>query len=157
LLELSLPWWELLLRGAAVYLMVLVLLRLAGKRQVGDLTPFDLVLLLLISEGVSNAIRANENSIFGAALVVAAMLAVNWGISKLSIRSKRFDRLVEGRPRFLIRNGVVDYDAMKRESVTRNDLLIALRQNECFSPHEAAYAVLETDGSISVRKRKEHH
>jgi uncharacterized membrane protein YcaP (DUF421 family) len=154
LFQLSLPWWDLLLRGAIVYLMVLLLLRLAGKRQVGDLTPFDFALLLLISEGASNAIRADENSITGAALVIAAMLGVNWAMSKLSMRSKRFDRLVEGRPRFLIRNGVVDYDALNRESVTHNDLLIALRQSECFSPHDAAYAVLETDGSISVCKRK---
>lgn len=151
--QLSLPWWELLLRGAAVYLMVLLLLRLSGKRQVGDLTPFDLVLLLLISEGASNAIRADENSLTGAALAIAAMLAVNWAMSRLGVRSKRFDRLVEGRPRFLIRNGLVDYDALKREAITHNDLLIALRQHDCFSPHEAAYAVLETDGSISVRKR----
>jgi len=153
LFQLSLPWWELLLRGAAVYLMVLLLLRLSGKRQVGDLTPFDLVLLLLISEGASNAIRADENSLTGAALAIAAMLAVNWAMSRLGVRSKRFDRLVEGRPRFLIRNGLVDYDALKREAITHNDLLIALRQHDCFSPHEAAYAVLETDGSISVRKR----
>jgi uncharacterized membrane protein YcaP (DUF421 family) len=154
LFQLSLPWWELLLRGAIVYLMVLVLLRLAGKRQVGDLTPFDLTLLLLISEGASNAIRAEENSVTGAALAIAAMLGINWAMSKLSVRSKRFDRVVEGRPQFLIRNGVVDYAALKRESVTHNDLLIALRQNECLSPHEAAYAVLETDGSISVCKRQ---
>jgi uncharacterized membrane protein YcaP (DUF421 family) len=152
MLDLSLPWWELILRATIVYVMVLVLLRFAGKRQVGDLTPFDLTLLLLISEGASNAIRADENSITGAALAIAAMLAVNWGMSKLAMRSKRFDRLTEGRPQLLIRNGVVDYRAMRRESVTHNELLIALREHECFSPHQAAYAVLETDGTISVCK-----
>ena len=152
--ELSLPWWELILRATIVYVIVLVLLRLAGKRQVGDLTPFDLTLLLLISEGASNAIRADENSITGAALAVAAMLAVNWGMSKLAMRFKRFDRLTEGRPQMLIRNGVVDYGAMRKESVTHNELLMALREHECFSPHQAAYAVLETDGTISVSKKE---
>jgi uncharacterized membrane protein YcaP (DUF421 family) len=152
--ELSLPWWELILRATIVYVIVLVLLRLAGKRQVGDLTPFDLTLLLLISEGASNAIRADENSITGAALAVAAMLAVNWGMSKLAMRFKRFDRLTEGRPQMLIRNGVVDYGAMRKESVTHNELLMALREHECFSPHQAAYAVLETDGTISVCKKE---
>jgi uncharacterized membrane protein YcaP (DUF421 family) len=150
--ELSLPWWELLLRGTVVYVMVLSMLRLAGKRQVGSLTPFDLTLLLLISEGAANAIRADENSITGAALVIAAMLALNWAMGKLGVRFKAFDRLTEGRPRFLIRNGVVDYDAMRRESVTRSELLMALRAHECLSPHQAGYAVLETDGSISVCK-----
>ena len=152
--ELSLPWWELILRATIGYVIVLVLLRLAGKRQVGDLTPFDLTLLLLISEGASNAIRADENSITGAALAVAAMLAVNWGMSKLGMRFKRFDRLTEGRPQMLIRNGVVDYGAMRKESVTHNELLMALREHECFSPHQAAYAVLETDGTISVCKKE---
>jgi uncharacterized membrane protein YcaP (DUF421 family) len=152
--ELSLPWWELILRATIVYVIVLALLRLAGKRQVGDLTPFDLTLLLLISEGASNAIRAEENSITGAALAVAAMLAVNWGMSKLAMRFKRFDRLTEGRPQMLIRNGVVDYGAMRRESITHNGLLMALREHECFSPHQAAYAVLETDGTISVCKKE---
>jgi uncharacterized membrane protein YcaP (DUF421 family) len=153
--ELSLPWWELLLRAVIVYLMVLLMLRLAGKRQVSDLTPFDLTLLLLISEGASNAIRADENSITGAALVIAAMLAVNWAMGKLVTRFKTLDRLTEGRPQLLIRNGIVDYDALRRESVTHNELLMALRANQCLSPHQAAYAVLETDGSISVCK-KEH-
>lgn len=151
--HLTLPWWELLLRAIIVYAMVLLMLRLAGKRQVGDLTPFDLTLLLLISEGAANAIRADENSITGAAIAVAAMLVVNWTMSKLGIRSKRLERLTEGRPQILIRNGVVDYDAMRRESVTHNELLVALRAHECFSPHQAAYAVLETDGSISVCKK----
>jgi uncharacterized membrane protein YcaP (DUF421 family) len=153
--ELSLPWWELLLRGVLAYVMVLALLRLAGKRQVGDLTPFDLTLLLLISEGASNAIRADDNSISGAALVIAAMLAVNWTMSKLVMHFKAIDRVVEGRPRLLIRNGTVDYEALHRESVTHNELLTALRANQCFSPHEAAYAVLETDGSISVCKKEQ--
>jgi uncharacterized membrane protein YcaP (DUF421 family) len=151
--ELSLLWWELLLRAVIVYLMVLLMLRLAGKRQVGDLTPFDLTLLLLISEGAANAIRADENSITGAALVIAAMLVVNWAMGKLVTRFKTLDRLTEGRPQFLIRNGIVDYDAMHRESVTHNELLMALRANQCLSPHQAAYAVLETDGSISVCKK----
>jgi uncharacterized membrane protein YcaP (DUF421 family) len=151
--ELSLPWWELLLRGVIVYAMVLVLLRLAGKRQVGDLTPFDLTLLLLVSEGASNAIRADENSISGAAIVIAAMLAVNWTLGWVSAHWKKFDHVMEGRPRLLIRNGTVDYEAMRRESVTHNELLTALRANQCLTPHQAAYAVMETDGSISVCKK----
>ncbi len=150
---LSLPWWELLARGALVYLLVFVMLRLTGKRQVGEFTPFDLVLLLLISEGASNAIRADDNSITAAFLVVAAMLAVNWLMGWLGAYSKRFERLIEGRPRFLIRNGIVDYSSLRKESIAHSDLLMALRAHQCFSPREVAYAVLETDGTISVCKR----
>jgi uncharacterized membrane protein YcaP (DUF421 family) len=150
---LSLPWWELLLRAIVVYAMVLLLLRISGKRQIGELTPFDLTLLLLISEGASNALRAQENSLTGAGLVIMSMLIMNWGMGKLSVRSKRFERLVEGRPQFLIRNGVVDYAAMRRESVTHNELLKAIRGQQCSSPHQVDYAVLETDGVISVCKK----
>ena len=152
---LSEPWWELLIRGAAVYLMVLVLLRLTGKRQVGEFTPFDLVLLLLISEGASNALRADDSSITGAFLVIAVMLAITWALGKLGILSKRFERLIEGRPRFLIRDGRVDYKSLRRESITHSDLLMSLRAHQCFSPREAAYAVLETDGTISVCKKQD--
>lgn len=154
MLALSIPWWELLVRSGVVYLMVLILLRLTGKRQVGQFTPFDLVLLLLISEGASNAIRANENSLTGAFLVIIAMLAANWTMGKISSHSKLFERLMEGRPRFLIRNGKVDYDSLRKESIAHNDLLIALRSQQCFSPHQAAYAVLETDGTITICKKQ---
>ena len=150
---LSEPWWELLLRAAIVYLMVLLLLRLTGKRQVGEFTPFDLVLLLLISEGVSNALRADESSVSGAFLVISTMLGINWVMGKLSASSRPFERLIEGRPRFLIRNGTVDYRSLRRESISNSELLMALRAQQCFSPHDATYAVLETDGTISVCKR----
>lgn len=153
--ELSLPWWEFALRGAVVYLAVYALIRIVGKRQVGELTPFDLALLLLISEAVSNALRADDNSLTGAAIVVVTMLGLNWSVGVLGARFKRFDRIAEGRPQFLIRDGTVDYGLMKRESVSYNELLAALRADGCFSPHEAEYAVLETNGSISV-KRKEN-
>jgi uncharacterized membrane protein YcaP (DUF421 family) len=135
------PWWELLVRGAAVYLMVLVLLRLTGKR--------------LISEGASNALRAGDSSITGAFLVIAVMLSINWALGKLGIHSKRFERLIEGRPRFLIRDGRVDYKSLRKESITHSDLLMSLRAHQCFSPREAAYAVLETDGTISVCKKQD--
>jgi uncharacterized membrane protein YcaP (DUF421 family) len=151
--ELNFPWWELLLRAVLVYFMVVLLLRFAGKRQVGQLTPFDLTLLLLISEGASNAIRADENSITGGAIVIAGMLAANSLVGRLGVFSKRFELLIEGKPQLLIRDGVVDYQAMRRESITRSELLIALRAKDCFSPHQAAYAVLETDGTISVCKK----
>jgi uncharacterized membrane protein YcaP (DUF421 family) len=72
----------------------------------------------------------------------------------MSLVSRRFERLLEGRPRVLIRNGSVDYASLHRESVSHSELLMALRANQCFSPHQAAYAVLETDGTISVCKRE---
>jgi uncharacterized membrane protein YcaP (DUF421 family) len=154
MLELAIPWWELILRGAAIYLTVLALLRLGGKRNVGELTPFDLVLLLLISEAASPALTAKADSWLAATIVIATMLALNFAIGYASLRWRRFENAVEGRPQFLLREGKVDYAMLKRESVSHRELLSALRQAECFSPHGAEYAVLEASGRISVKKKQ---
>lgn len=149
----TLPIWELAARGAIIFLMVLILLRVFGKRQVGQMTPYDLTVLLLISEGASNALSAEDTSIGAAVIVVATMLALNLLISFVSARSKTFDRLVEGSPEILIRDGHVDYQKLWDVNVSKADLLAALRQYECISPHEAELAVLETNGQISVKKK----
>lgn len=149
----TLPVWELVARGAIVFLVVLALLRVFGKRQVGQMTPYDLAVLLLISEGASNAIRADDHSISAAAIVIVTMLALNLLISFVSARSKAFDRLVEGSPEILIRDGRVDYEKLWDVNVSKADLLAALRAHECATPHEAELAVLETNGHISVRKK----
>jgi uncharacterized membrane protein YcaP (DUF421 family) len=146
-------WWEVIARAAFVYLLVILLLRLSGKRQVGQLTPFDLTLLLLISEAGSNALTAGDNSVFAAAVAIATLLALNAGIGKLASRSQRVEDAVEGRPRILVRDGRVDYATLRREAITPRELLVALRGNGCFTPHQAEYAVLEPSGRISVRKR----
>jgi uncharacterized membrane protein YcaP (DUF421 family) len=149
----TLPIWELIARGAIMFLAVLVLLRVFGKRQVGQMTPYDLVLLLLISEGASNAIRADDHSIAAAIVVIVTMLGINQAISFIGTRSKAFDRLVEGTPEVLIRDGHVDYEKLWNVNVSKADLLAALRSHECTTPHEAELAVLETNGHISVKKK----
>lgn len=149
----TLPIWELLARGVITFLAVLILLRVFGKRQVGQMTPYDLVVLLLISEGASNAISADDHSIAAAITVIATMLGVNLAIGFVSARSKTFDRLVEGSPEILIRDGHVDYEKLWNVNVSKADLLAALRSHECTTPHEAELAVLETNGHISVKKK----
>ena len=151
--ELTLPWWELVLRGGGIYVMVLLLLRISGKRELGQLAPFDLVLLLLISEAVSPALTGGDESWIGAAIVIAIMLLLDAGVGLLS-RWRPAERAIEGRPRFLLRGGRVDYRMLRSEQITRNDLLAALRAQGCFRPSQAEYAVLETSGKISVKKRE---
>jgi uncharacterized membrane protein YcaP (DUF421 family) len=151
--DLAVPWWELMARGAGMYLTVLALLRLGGKRQVGELTPFDLALLLLISEAASPALTAKSDSWLGSTIVVGTMLLLNFGIGRAILRWRLFEDVVEGRPQFLVRAGKVDYAMLQRESISHRELLSALRDAECFSPHEAEYAVLEASGKITVKKR----
>ncbi len=151
--DLAVPWWELVARGTVVYVTVLALLRLGGKRQIGELTPFDLVLLLLISEAASPALTAKADSWLASTIVIATMLALNFAIGYASLRWRRAESLLEGRPQFLLRRGKVDYRTLKRESISHRELLSALREADCFSPHDAEYAILEASGRITVKKR----
>src|SRR5436189_932685 len=101
----SLPWWEFILRGIIIYFFLIVLLRLTGKRQIGQLAPFDLVLLLVLSNAVQNAMNGGDNSITGGMLSAATLIVVNGIVSRLTYKNKTLERIIEGRPEVLIHNG----------------------------------------------------
>ncbi|MES2918717.1 MAG: YetF domain-containing protein [Pseudomonadota bacterium] len=148
------PWWQLVLRGVIVYLGILLFVRLSGKREVGQFTPFDLAVLLIISEAVSPALSGEEKSVTGGLIVLVTLFLLNSGLGWLTQRSLRLARTLEGQPELLLRCGKVDYDAMHRLNISHNDLLAALHREGLLSPVEAEFAILETDGEITVKKRK---
>jgi uncharacterized membrane protein YcaP (DUF421 family) len=141
---------EKILRSVVVYLFLLVAFRLTGKRQVGQLTPFDLVLLLLISNVVQNAVIGNDNSLGGGLLGAVTILALNRGVVEVTYRSKRLRRLLETTPTILVHNGRVLHTNLARERVTMDDLLAALRRNGVADVAHVRVAVLEENGGISV-------
>jgi uncharacterized membrane protein YcaP (DUF421 family) len=147
---LSVPVWELIVRGAVIYFFLLVLLRLTGKRQVGQLAPFDLVLLLVLSNAVQNAMTGNDNSIPGGLITATTLVLLNCLVSLASYRSKKLGELVEGRPEILIHNGMLFGEVLDREQLTRHELNAALRAAGCASAEEVHYAVLENNGQITV-------
>jgi uncharacterized membrane protein YcaP (DUF421 family) len=149
------PWWELILRAVAVYLFLIVLLRLTGKRQVGQLAPFDLVLLLVLSNAVQNAMNAGDNSLIGGMLSAATLVGLNFLVGFATYRSKRLERLIEGRPEVLVHNGKLYDKVMARAQLTHHELDAALRQAGCASLGEVRFAMLENNGSITVVPRKE--
>src|SRR5262245_64089195 len=112
--NMALPWWEFLLRGVIVYLFLLVLLRLSGKRQVGQLAPFDLVLLLVLSNAVQNSMNGGDNSLVGGLISATTLIAVNYTIGFVTYKSKRLEALIEGRPQIIVHNGKVFEDVMAR-------------------------------------------
>ena len=148
----DLPWWEFIARGAVIYLVLLVLVRLSGKRTVGQFTPFDLVVVLLLSEAVSNGLSGGDNSVTGGLLVAATLIGLNLGLGFLTSRSPRAEELLEGREVLLGRNGVLYEDVMRRQRVSEADVQKVLRENDCLLK-EMRCAFLEADGSISVIKR----
>ena len=148
--HMSLVWWEFVLRGIIIYLFLIVLLRLTGKRQVGQLAPFDLVLLLVLSNAVQNAMNGGDNSVIGGMISAVTLVGLNWIVGLLTYRSKKLEALVEGRPDVLIHNGKLFEQALKRAKLTQHEVMCALREAGCATIEEVQAALLENDGSISV-------
>src|SRR5437016_10879496 len=98
----ALPWWEFILRGLIIYLFLLLLLRLTGKRQVGQLAPFDLVLLLVLSNAVQNAMNGGDNSLVGGLVSAVTLVGLNSLIGYMTYRSQTLEGMIEGRPQVLI-------------------------------------------------------
>src|ERR1700694_572902 len=105
MLNMTIPWWELVVRSVVVYAFLLVILRVTGKRQVGQLAPFDLVLLLVLSNAVQNSMNGGDNSLVGGLISATTLIAFNYAIGFATFRSKRLEEVIEGRPQVLIHNG----------------------------------------------------
>src|SRR5213593_659619 len=103
--NIAVPVWELIVRSVVVYAFLILLLRLTGKRQVGQLAPFDLVLLLVLSNAVQNSMNAGDNSLIGGLISATTLVGLNFLIGYVTNRSKRIEALVEGRPEILVHNG----------------------------------------------------
>src|SRR5436853_5152226 len=103
--NMSLVWWEFVLRGIIIYVFLIGLLRLTGKRQIGQLSPFDLVLLLVLSNAVQNAMNGGENSVTGGLISAGTLIVVNYAVGWATYKNKKIETLVEGSPEVLIHNG----------------------------------------------------
>ena len=154
LFQLSAPWWHFVLRAVAIYALVMVLMRVSGKRAVGQFTPFDLVLLILIGNAVQNGINGGDNSLTGAAIMATTLIALNYGVAFVTSRSRKVEKFVEGEPVVLARNGKLFDGVLRRELVSREDFRESLRMNGVEDVSEVELALLETNGSISVVKKR---
>ena len=146
---------QIVLRTTAIYLVVLIGVRLSGKREVGQMTPFDLTLLLLISNAVQNAMTGPDTSVVGGVTAAATLLILNYLVAEVSGGNRRFRKLVEGQPTLLIHDGKVISAHMSKEHVSMDELQRSLREHGIASYHDVALAVLEVDGSISCLKYEE--
>ena len=144
---------ELILRAVLVYAFIFVLLRVIGRKHVGELAPFDLIVLLILSDSVQNALIANETSVTAGLISAASLFGVNQIVGYISAGSKRAERVLEGKPRILVRNGVVRKDVLAREQISLSELVEALRREGCSSLTKVRYAILENDGHISIGLR----
>lgn len=143
---------EIVFRTTTIYVLVLLGIRVTGKREVGQMTPFDLTLLLLLSNSVQNAMTGPDTSLIGGIAAAAVLLVLNYLLAEASGMNRRFRRLIQGSPTLLIHNGDVISTHMAKEHISSDELLRQLREHGCGGPQDVALAVLEVDGSISVLK-----
>jgi uncharacterized membrane protein YcaP (DUF421 family) len=146
---------EIILRTAVVYFVILIGIRLTGKREIGQMKPFDLALLLLLSNAVQNAMTGPDTSVSGGIAAAATLLLLNAAVTQVVWKNKKVRKIVEGTPTLLIRHGKIIQEHLDKEKVTADALTQALREHGVASVEEVSVAVLEIDGSISVLKNEE--
>jgi uncharacterized membrane protein YcaP (DUF421 family) len=141
---------EVVLRTALVYLGLLLALRLAGKREVGQMKPFDLVTLLIISNAVQNAMVGQDSSVVGGLMAATVILLLNFAVALVRSRFGFAQRLFEGSPSLIVYDGQFVTEHLRREGLSEADVLQAMREHGIDSIDQVKSAVLEVDGSISI-------
>jgi uncharacterized membrane protein YcaP (DUF421 family) len=151
---LSLPIFEKILRPVIVYVFLVISLRLAGKRELAQLNPFDLVVLLTLSNTVQNAIIGNDNSVTGGVIGAATLLGLNYLVVQFLYRHQTLDRFVEGDADVLVEDGQVKEERLQQELITRAELETAARKQGIASLDEVERAVLEPGGTLCFVPKK---
>jgi len=152
--DLGAPLGEKILRPALVYVFLVLLLRVFGKRELAQLNPFDIVVLLTISNTVQNAIIGDDNSVTGGMIGAATLLIINYAVVRYLYGHERLDRLVEGAPDVLIENGVIQEARLRKELITKVELEAAAHKQGFSGLAEIDRAVLDPGGSIAFFARK---
>lgn len=150
LAQLAIPVWDLALRCAAIYLALLLGLRLFGKREVGQFTIFDLVMVLLIANAVQPAMTGPDSSLLGGLIVITVLLGLNWAVGWLRLRSPLVRRALQSHPTVIAQDGQWLPNALKREGLDQEEADMAVREHGIESVREVKLAVLEVDGTISI-------
>jgi uncharacterized membrane protein YcaP (DUF421 family) len=151
--QIPVPIIEKVLRPVIVYLALVLLLRIFGKRELAQLNPFDLVVLLSLSNTVQNAIIGDDNSVSGGIIGAFTLLAINWLVVRVLFRSPRLTRALEGRSVVLIQDGNIDSKALQREALTREELIEVIHRQGFEHIHEVHRCELEPNGSFYVEAK----
>ena len=150
--DMDLPWWEFILRGAIVYGVLMVMVRVSGRRVIGQFTPFDLLVVMLLSESVSNSLSGGDNSLIGGLIIAATLVALNLGVAYLSSRSRKLSAVFEGTPVLLGRNGKLFKQVLADCKLSEMEVDKAFREADC-TMEDMQCTFLEPDGTITVQKK----
>ncbi len=152
--HLPLPILEKVLRPIIVYICLVIFLRVFGKRELAQLNPLDLVVLLSLSNTVQNAMIGDDNSVSGGLIGAFSLLAINWLVVRMLLKSPKLETLFEGTERVLIEDGRVDYKALKAELLSEQELLSAVHKQGFDEFQDVAKCVLEPNGTFYIEGRK---
>jgi uncharacterized membrane protein YcaP (DUF421 family) len=155
LVDLGVPAPEKVVRSMLVFAFLVLALRVAGKRELAQLNVMDLAVLLLVSNTLQNAMIGADNSLLGGLIGATTLFAANYWFVRLTYRSKRARRALEGSPRTLLENGVPDHRALRKEAITESELASIAHERGFRSLEDVARIVLETDGRLSVTGRED--
>jgi len=151
--DMQVPWWELMLRGVLIYAVLFLLVRISSKRTVGQFSPFDLLVFVLLAQAVAGSLTGGDDSVQGGLLVAATLLGLNVLTDVVTTYSRKAEQLLEGHEVLLARNGRIFDDVLKKNLVTRSAIEAAMRQED-IEIGELEAAILEADGTISILKKK---
>lgn len=144
------PWYELFLRGTATYFFMFIIMRLWGKKHLSEVTAFDFILLLFISEAVQNSLVDDDSSVFGGMIVIGTFLFWSTLLNKLSYRFNFLEKVFSGSPKVLIKNGKIDEEVRKKEELSDQEIYMSLREEGVLDISKVKQATIETNGHISV-------
>ena len=150
MLTASIPLWEVVVRVVAIYVALLVMVRISGKREIGSLGPMDFMAMLLLSETVSPALTAQDTSLSASLVAAATLIGLSSAVAFLSYRFRGFERVVEGTPSVVIEHGRVDVAVCRAERISDQELATALRKEGVTSADQVDLAVVEPTGRVTV-------
>jgi uncharacterized membrane protein YcaP (DUF421 family) len=149
--------WQVVLRTAIVYILVLAGLRLAGKREMGELASFDFVMILLLANAVQNAMTGPNTSLMGGVVAAATLLVINYSVSALVHRYPRLRRIILGQRTTLIEQGIPQLDTLEREHIDEDEIMTAAREHDILKISDIRTAWLEVDGNITFQTMNGRH
>jgi len=148
--KLGIPWSHLVIRAVVIYVVFFIGLRLFGKRELGQFTTFDLVLVLLVANALQPAITGPDNSVTGGVIIITILLVFNRMVALVRNRWPWFDALIDPPPTVVVQDGEISKPALEKEGLSETDVEMAIREHGIDKLSDVKQAVLENDGSISV-------
>lgn len=144
------PYFDIIIRSASVYLFMLIALRIFGKKELSQLNTADVILILLISNSVQNAMVGSDISLLGGIAAASVLFSINFGLKKLMFRFKKFSDFIQEKPEILIHDGKMNFKTLSKLNITNDELKEAIREHGIEHFSDVKLAIQEIDGNISI-------